>query len=87
MDEIFHNMGWQCATGWFSARMLDTLRLCVAVRFLSIYPEAGAKSLLKSISERFEKSKKMLILAKNNPRPGGGQHQVNKGSDQLLFYV
>ncbi|KAM7520307.1 hypothetical protein LguiB_019269 [Lonicera macranthoides] len=69
-----------CATGWFSARVLDTLRLCVAVRFLSIYPEAGAKSLLKSTSERFEKSKKMLIFAKNNPRPEGGQHQVNKES-------
>ncbi|KAM7519501.1 hypothetical protein LguiB_018463 [Lonicera macranthoides] len=66
------------AAGWFSTRVLDTLRLCVAVRFLSIYPEADAKSLLKPTSERFEKSKKMQIFAKNNPRPEVRQHQVNK---------
>lgn len=50
-----------CATGWFSVDVIDNLRLRVAVRFLSVFPETGAESLLKSASQRFEKSKKMLI--------------------------
>lgn len=45
--------------------MLDSLRLCVAVRFLSVYPKAGAESLLKSASERFNKSKRMQVYAKD----------------------
>ncbi|KAM7515514.1 hypothetical protein LguiA_005097 [Lonicera macranthoides] len=69
------------AAGWFSTRVLDTLRLCVAVRFLSIYPEADAKSLLKPTSERFEKSKKMQIFAKNNPRP-----EEDNAEDELDVY-
>ncbi|KAL6534758.1 hypothetical protein OROGR_013433 [Orobanche gracilis] len=44
-------------TGWFSAHVIDTLRLRVAQRFLSVYPEHGAESLLKNISKRFERSK------------------------------
>ncbi|GMH29693.1 hypothetical protein Nepgr_031536 [Nepenthes gracilis] len=48
-----------CPTGWFSSYLLDSLRLRVALRFLSIYPQAEAESLLKSVSERFEKSKRM----------------------------
>ncbi|KAL3630319.1 hypothetical protein CASFOL_023303 [Castilleja foliolosa] len=45
-------------TGWFSAQLIDTLRLRVAQRFLSVYPESGAESLLKTVSKRFEKSKR-----------------------------
>ncbi|XP_022887759.1 uncharacterized protein LOC111403473 isoform X2 [Olea europaea var. sylvestris] len=41
------------------------LRLCVAVRFLSVYPKDGAKSLLRSVSNRFEKSKRMDINVKD----------------------
>ncbi|KAL6540862.1 hypothetical protein OROMI_024745 [Orobanche minor] len=44
-------------TGWFSAHVIDTLRLRVAQRFLSVYPESGAESLLKIFSKRFERSK------------------------------
>ncbi|KAL6532781.1 hypothetical protein OROGR_013741 [Orobanche gracilis] len=44
-------------TGWFSAHVLDTLRLRVAQRFLTVYPESGAESLLKNFSKRFERSK------------------------------
>ncbi|KAJ4958367.1 hypothetical protein NE237_025478 [Protea cynaroides] len=50
-----------CSTGWFPSYVLDSLRLLVQVRFLSIYPKVGAKDLLKSASERFEKSKKMQL--------------------------
>ncbi|KAI7978876.1 hypothetical protein LOK49_Contig685G00001, partial [Camellia lanceoleosa] len=53
-----------CATGWFSSSVLGSLRFCVAVRFLSVYPMAGAEALLKSASERFEKSKRMQIYTK-----------------------
>lgn len=45
--------------------MLDSLRLCITVRFLSVYPKDGAESLLKSASERFNKSKRMQIYTKD----------------------
>ncbi|KAA8525620.1 hypothetical protein F0562_007498 [Nyssa sinensis] len=51
----------QWATGWFSSRVLDSFRLRVAVRFLSVYPNTGAEALLRSATERFEKSKKIQI--------------------------
>ncbi|GAA0159013.1 general transcription factor [Lithospermum erythrorhizon] len=54
-----------CATGWFSPNVLNSLRLCVAKRFLSVFPEPGADSLLKSTCRRFEKSKKMRVIAKD----------------------
>ncbi|XP_058184245.1 uncharacterized protein LOC131301813 isoform X2 [Rhododendron vialii] len=54
-----------CATGWFPSSVLDSLRLCITVRFLSVYPKAGAESLLKSASERFNKSKRMQIYTKD----------------------
>lgn len=53
-----------CATGWFSSAVLDSLRLCVAVRFLSVYPNGGASSLLKFVSRRFEKSKRLRMHPK-----------------------
>ncbi|CAK9186168.1 unnamed protein product [Ilex paraguariensis] len=68
-----------CATGWFSSHVLDSLRLHVAVRFLSVYPKPGAESLLKSASARFEKSKRVRIPAKDS-RPDVKRQQVNKGS-------
>ncbi|XP_059655651.1 uncharacterized protein LOC132302730 isoform X2 [Cornus florida] len=67
-----------CATGWFSSRVLDCLRLCVATRFLSVYPKAGAEALLKLAIERFEKSKKMKICIKDLKADQEGQRQVNK---------
>ncbi|RVW70196.1 hypothetical protein CK203_051519 [Vitis vinifera] len=66
------------ATGWFSYRVLESLRLCVMVRFLSICPETSAEYLLKSASDRFEKSKRMHIY-ENNLRPNEeGIQEVNK---------
>ncbi|KAL0345957.1 UNVERIFIED_CONTAM: hypothetical protein Sradi_4427000, partial [Sesamum radiatum] len=52
-------------TGWFSSHVIDCLRLRVAQRFLSVYPESGAESLLKSVSHRFEKSKRMQLTVKD----------------------
>ncbi|KAK4392689.1 General transcription factor 3C polypeptide 5 [Sesamum angolense] len=52
-------------TGWFSLHVIDCLRLRVAQRFLSVYPESGAESLLKSVSHRFEKSKRMQLNVKD----------------------
>ncbi|KAL2227983.1 UNVERIFIED_CONTAM: General transcription factor 3C polypeptide 5 [Sesamum indicum] len=52
-------------TGWFSSHVIDSLRLRVAQRFLSVYPESGAESLLKSVSHRFEKSKRMQLNVKD----------------------
>ncbi|XP_043689605.1 transcription factor tau subunit sfc1-like isoform X2 [Telopea speciosissima] len=75
-----------CSTGWFSSYVLSSLRLCVQVRFLSIYPKVGAKDLLKSASERFEKSKKMQ-LHKTDFRPDEEEEQqhTNEGSDGHAF--
>uniref|UniRef100_A0A803KTX3 Transcription factor IIIC subunit 5 HTH domain-containing protein n=1 Tax=Chenopodium quinoa TaxID=63459 RepID=A0A803KTX3_CHEQI len=74
-----------CSTGWYTSYVLDSLRLGVAVRFLSVYPLDGAESLLKRVSEKFEKSKKMRYQA-NNLKPGEeGELQVNQGaSNQQL---
>ncbi|GMY16885.1 general transcription factor 3C polypeptide 5-like [Fagus crenata] len=45
-------------TGWFSDHMLNCLRQRIMVRFLSVFPKAGAENLLKAASEKFEKLKK-----------------------------
>lgn len=59
--------------------MLDTLRLRVAVRFLSIYPKDGVEEILRSTTEEFEKSKKACIY-KNVLKPcQGGNQQNNRG--------
>lgn len=52
------------ATGWFTPHVLEIFRLCVAVRFLSVYPNAGAESFLKSASSRLEKSKRAVTVVK-----------------------
>lgn len=41
--------------------MLDTLRLRVAVRFVSVFPEPGFEDIFKSIQEEFERSEKIQI--------------------------
>ncbi|KAL3619231.1 hypothetical protein CASFOL_036801 [Castilleja foliolosa] len=64
-------------TGWFSAQMIDTLRLRVAQRFLSVYPEAGAESLLKTVSKRFEKSKRSH-MNKPDLKVGREEKQADK---------
>ncbi|KAL7134463.1 hypothetical protein ABFS83_11G028700 [Erythranthe nasuta] len=52
-------------TGWYSSQVIDCLRLRVAQRFLSAYPETGAELFLKSASNRFEKSKRAHLNVKN----------------------
>lgn len=58
-------MNWffylQHKAGWFSEAMLDTLRLRVAVRFVSVFPEPGFEDVFKSIQEEFERSEKTRI--------------------------
>lgn len=72
-----HQTSCTSSTGWFSSYALDTLRLRVKLRLLSVYPEHGAESLLKSVSEGFEKSKKMRFHV--NLKPGeDGEAQINQ---------
>ncbi|KAL8140083.1 hypothetical protein V2J09_006104 [Rumex salicifolius] len=53
------------ATGWFTSHTLHTLRLRIALRFLSVRPLPGAEEMLKSISDRFEKSKRIRYPVPN----------------------
>ncbi|XP_047311092.1 general transcription factor 3C polypeptide 5-like isoform X3 [Impatiens glandulifera] len=64
------------ATGWFSASSMKLLRLKIAVRFLSVYPKAGAESLLKFKSDHFAKSKRRQIHVKGRVS-GEGQKISN----------
>lgn len=67
------------ATGWFTSHTLEILRLCVAVRFLSVYPKSGAESLMKSASSRLEKSKRLRTIMKEQI----ANEEVNK--DEVLI--
>ncbi|WOH07919.1 hypothetical protein DCAR_0727354 [Daucus carota subsp. sativus] len=69
------------ATGWFSSRVLDTLRFRVAVRFLEIYPKEGAELLLKNASTRFEKSRKMQFIVKDQRSNDGCKEVEKEGID------
>lgn len=68
----------QLQTGWFSSQVLDILRLRVAQRFLSIYPDGGAQSLLKSVTNRFEKLKILQITMKEKR-----EKQTDKGLNKI----
>ncbi|EPS67527.1 hypothetical protein M569_07249 [Genlisea aurea] len=57
-------------TGWFSNQSIESFRLRVAQRFLSIYPEAGSETLLKHVSFRFERTKRAHLIVKNPPKVG-----------------
>ncbi|KAK0606522.1 hypothetical protein LWI29_000121 [Acer saccharum] len=66
-------------TGWFSESMFDAIRKRMDVRFISVYPGPGAKKLLKTASEAFEKLKKECIY-KDALQPDQEEHQeFNKG--------
>ncbi|KAG6413105.1 hypothetical protein SASPL_125806 [Salvia splendens] len=52
-------------TGWFTSQILDVLRLRVALRFLSVFPETGAQSLLRSVTNRFERLKLLHLTMKD----------------------
>ncbi|XP_073054968.1 uncharacterized protein [Primulina eburnea] len=67
---------FQLQTGWFLSHVIDCLRLRVAQRFLTVYPEVGADSILKSVSRHFERSKKVQINLKD--LKGGEGKQANE---------
>ncbi|EOA23722.1 hypothetical protein CARUB_v10016933mg [Capsella rubella] len=70
-------------TGWFSEAMLDTLRLRVAVRFVSVFPEPGFEDVFKSIQEEFERSEKIQIL-KETLKPSLVKHREStKGAEDM----
>uniref|UniRef100_A0A1J3JL82 General transcription factor 3C polypeptide 5 n=1 Tax=Noccaea caerulescens TaxID=107243 RepID=A0A1J3JL82_NOCCA len=60
--------------GWFSEAMLDTLRLRVAVRFVSVFPEPGFEDVFKSIQDEFERSEKIQVQ-KETFRPSLVKHR------------
>ncbi|KAL0533309.1 hypothetical protein IC582_030122 [Cucumis melo] len=45
-------------SGWFSMRTLNCIRQRIMMRFLSVFPTAGAEALLTAASENFEKLKR-----------------------------
>lgn len=52
-----------------------------------MYPEEGAGNLLKAVSERFEKSKKMRFQV-NSLKPGEeGESQVNQGLESFCCFL
>ncbi|OAP04837.1 hypothetical protein AXX17_AT3G43560 [Arabidopsis thaliana] len=70
-------------SGWFSEAMLDTLRLRVAVRFVSVFPETGFEDVFKSIQEEFERSEKVQIQ-KETLKPSLVKHrEATKGSEDM----
>ncbi|CAN7072719.1 unnamed protein product [Brassica oleracea var. botrytis] len=70
-------------TGWFSEALLDTLRLRVAVRFVSVFPEPGFEDVIKSIQEEFERSEKIQTF-KETHKPSLVKHkEPTKGSEDM----
>lgn len=68
----------QLQSGWFASQVLDILRLRVSQRFLSVYPEGGAQSLLRSVTNRFEKLKILHLTMKDKKAK-----QAGKGTNQI----
>ncbi|XP_071701308.1 uncharacterized protein [Rutidosis leptorrhynchoides] len=66
------------ATGWFPPHIYDIFLLCVAVRFLSVYPNSDAESLLKSKTSRLEKSKRTRTVFKEQTVNEDKRQQSNK---------
>lgn len=71
-------------TGWFSDYLLNTLRLRVKVRFLSICPKEGAKILLRSTCEKFERCKKLETLSRIRKPVTKHQH-LNQGHPRFML--
>ncbi|CAA0819999.1 Transcription factor IIIC- subunit 5 [Striga hermonthica] len=59
--------------GWFSVHVIESLRWRVAQRFLSVYPEAGAESLLRSVTKNFEKSNRLQVHKTDTKVDGEGK--------------
>ncbi|KAL5974049.1 hypothetical protein ACLOJK_030711 [Asimina triloba] len=70
-------------TGWFSKIKFEILRLRVAMRFLSLCPRDGAKGLLKSVTERFERFKRLEIHGRGStPNEEGNRQVIQDSSEQ-----
>ncbi|CAH8268002.1 unnamed protein product [Arabidopsis lyrata] len=70
-------------SGWFSEALLDTLRLRVAVRFVSVFPEPGFEDVFKSIQEEFERSEKVQSQ-KETLKPSLVKHrEATKSSEDM----
>ncbi|XP_010541506.1 PREDICTED: general transcription factor 3C polypeptide 5 isoform X2 [Tarenaya hassleriana] len=67
-------------TGWFSEATLETLRLHVSVRFVSVFPEPGFEDVFKSIQEEFERSK-MIRTHKDAMKPCQEKHRETTKDD------
>ncbi|KAG6410529.1 hypothetical protein SASPL_128590 [Salvia splendens] len=77
-------------TGWFTSQILDILRLRVALRFLSVYPETGAQSLLRSVTNRFERLKILHLTMKDKKAKeadkGGNEMQDDPYDEEYQIY-
>lgn len=74
-----------CETGWFASSVIQSIRLRIAIRFISAYPNPGAESFLKSITARFEKSKRIDIYTRNvtsEEEEDEGEEQEEEDADQ-----
>ncbi|CAA7023311.1 unnamed protein product [Microthlaspi erraticum] len=73
-------------TGWFSEALLDNLRLRVAVRFVSAFPEPGFEDVFKSIQDEFERSENTRIQkdALNSCQPDH-QEKTKDGEDMKKY--
>ncbi|KAM0911799.1 hypothetical protein ACQ4PT_013224 [Festuca glaucescens] len=53
------------STGWFSQPMIETLRLQLSIRFLSLCPNEDAKNILRTNHERIERTKKQEVFCRS----------------------
>uniref|UniRef100_A0ACD5UQC3 Uncharacterized protein n=2 Tax=Avena sativa TaxID=4498 RepID=A0ACD5UQC3_AVESA len=53
------------STGWFSKPMIETLRLQLSIRFLSLCPIEDAKNILRTNHERIERMKKQEAISRS----------------------
>lgn len=67
----------QYESGWFSLRILNCIRQRIMMRFLSVFPTAGAEALLRAASESFEKLRRED--RKDCSKVSGGEHEANAG--------
>lgn len=62
-------------SGWFSLRILNCIRQRIMMRFLSVFPTAGAEALLRAASESFEKLRRED--RKDCSKVSGGEREAN----------
>lgn len=60
-----HQSTCSCSAGWFSKPMIETLRLQLSIRFLSLCPNEDAKNILRTNHERIERAKKQEVFCRS----------------------